>query len=134
MAPAILGLITTQGPGMAIISTYGWYGTICFHLITVGLFEGLAHRLGSRAVSQVHLTLFRFSLPRGVFFFSFLCFSGQVLRKKTMFECHVILERLFFSEFRKFRYSSLIIGCRYIHSPGSWLVVPGKHRRGLRGE
>ena len=95
MAPAVLRLITTQGPGMAIISTYGWSGTICFHLITVGLFEVLAHRLGSRAVSQVHLTLFRFYPLRGVCSFSFLCFSGQVLRKKTMFECHVTLERIF---------------------------------------
>ena len=39
IAPAVLGLITTLGPGMAIISTYGWSGTIRFHLITVGFFE-----------------------------------------------------------------------------------------------
>ena len=133
MAPAVLGLITTQGPGMAIISTYGCSGTICFHLITVGLFEVLAHRLGSRAVSQVHLTLCRFSPPRGVCSFSFLCFSGQVLRKKPCSSATSSLNE-FFSIFRKFRKSSLIIGCRYIDSPGSWLVVPGKHRRGLRRE
>ena len=95
IAPAVPGLITTLGPGMAVISTYGWSGTTRFHFVTVGFFRSSAHRLGSRAVSQVHLTLFRFSPLRGVCSFSFLCFSGQVLRKKSMFECHVILERIF---------------------------------------
>ena len=70
-----------------------WHNT--FSSCHRGFFRSLAHRLGSRAVSQVHPTLFRVSPLRGVCSFSFLCFSGQVLRKKTMFECHVILERIF---------------------------------------
>ena len=39
IASAVLGLITTLGPEMAIISAYGWSGTIHFHLVTVGFLE-----------------------------------------------------------------------------------------------
>ena len=49
----------------------------------------------SRGVCSFSFLCFSGQVLRGVCSFSFLCFSGQVLRKKTMFECHVILGRIF---------------------------------------
>ena len=82
-----------SGNGFCLSIWVVWHDTLssCHR----GFSRSLAHRLGCRSISHVHLTLFQFSPLRGVCSFSFLCFSREVLRKKTTFECHVILERIF---------------------------------------
>ena len=124
MAPAVLGLITTLGPGMAIISTCGWSGTIRFNLVTVGFFE-----VAGSALSAFYASLGRYFA--GSALSAFYASLGRYFERKPCSSATSSLDE-FFSKSRKFRKSSLITGCRYIHSPGSWLVVPGKHRRGLR--
>ena len=113
IAPAVLGLITTLGPGMAVISTYGWSGTTRFHLVTVGFFE--VQRIGY-ALGPFHKSILRF--------FGSLRFAGSALsafyaslgRYSERKPCSSATSSLngFFSKSRNFPKSALITGCRYI--------------------
>ena len=103
---------------MLIPSDFRWIPWELAHRLTIFRFRDVIR------TSLVGVSLFFAS--RALLVHALYNFAGLVLREH-MFEGHVIFERNF-QKIVKLRKFLSVTGCRYIHSLGSWLIVPGKHR------